>query len=108
MTIKLYDLPKISMNEYFARSHWTKRNKMNKDYKLLVRSQTKIKIDYPCEVTYTFYFTKNPLDCSNCSAMVKMIEDSLFANDSINVVQSIKIISLKSNHEYVRVVVDKI
>jgi hypothetical protein len=100
-TIELHDLPKVSLNELFARKHWRERKKLNDTFALLVRSQIKEIIDYPCDVEYEFWFKSRALDCSNCTAMVKMIEDSIFPVDSNKIVRSIKITSLKRNDDIV-------
>lgn len=104
---ELHDLPKVSLNEFFSRKHWTIRKKLNDTFALLIRSQIKEKIDYPCEVEYEFWFSKTPLDCSNCAAMVKMIEDTIFPNDSCKIVRSIKITSLKRKDDIVFIKVIK-
>jgi hypothetical protein len=107
MTIELENLPKVSMNQFYAGIHWTKRKKLKDVYKLLIRSQTKVKIDYVCSVTYMFLFKNNPLDCSNCMGMAKMVEDCLFDDDSIKIVKSIKIISRKANKDILIITIDK-
>ncbi|OGU84384.1 MAG: hypothetical protein A2W11_03760 [Ignavibacteria bacterium RBG_16_35_7] len=101
----LTELPKVSLNKFFARSHWSKRNKLNDDYALIVRSQTKQKFTNPCNVFYLFTFRNAPLDCSNCVAMVKMIEDCLFEDDSTKVVKSINVTSLKGKSDSVKITV---
>ena len=103
-SITLVDLPKISLNEFYAGKHWNVRKKIKDNFALLVRSQTKLKIDYPCEVEYVFTFTKNPLDCSNvCGGMAKLIEDVLFPDDSPKIVKSIKVTSKKGNDNFVHI-----
>ena len=100
----LENLPKVSLNKFYAGVHWATRKKLKDNYTLIIASQTKKKFTKPCEVEYEFHFKRNPLDCSNCAGgMVKMIEDCLFPNDSIKVVKSIKITSQKSGNEYVKI-----
>jgi hypothetical protein len=41
MTIILKDLPKISLNKWYAGMHWTKRKKIKDNYTLIVKSQFK-------------------------------------------------------------------
>jgi hypothetical protein len=102
ISITLWDLPKVSLNEFYAGVHWSKRKKIKDDFALLIRSQTKVKIDFPCDVEYTFSFKRNPLDCSNaCGGMVKLIEDCLFLDDSPKSVRSIKVTSRKAKDDVV-------
>lgn len=106
--IILYDLPKVSANQFYAGVHWSKRKKLKDTYKLLIRSQTKQKFIKPCNVEYRFMFKNKPLDCSNTNGMLKMIEDCLFDDDSINVVKSISMTSLKGSFDKVEIVVNEI
>ena len=104
--IILNDLPKISLNKWYAGSHWSKRKKIKDTYKMLVRSQCKdIFFGEKYKVLYVFHFSKNPLDASNCVAMVKMIEDTLFPNDGYKVVTEITIKSRKSKKDYVKITI---
>ena len=101
-TFVFYDLPKVSLNDFYSGNHWSKRKKIKDAYKLLIKSRTQEIIDYPCDVEYEFWFKSRPLDCSNaCGGMVKLIEDCLFANDSYNSVRSIKIAVLKRKEDVV-------
>ena len=106
--IVLYDLPKVSANQFYAGVHWSKRKRMKDTYKLLIRSQTKLKFEKPCSVEYRFTFKNKPLDCSNTNGMLKMIEDCLFDDDSINIVKSISITSLKGSVDKVEIAVNEI
>lgn len=96
--IILKDLPKISLNKWYSGNHWSARKRMKDIYKLIVWSQFKhvLSKDKQYEVEYIFYFKSNPLDVSNCVAMVKLIEDVIFEDDKYNIVLSIKISSNKS------------
>ena len=98
MKIELLHLPKISLNEWYAGKHWSKRVKIKNRYKFLVKSQFKgvFRKDNTYEVSYTFNFKTRPLDASNCVAMVKMIEDIIFEDDSYKIVHKISIRSRKS------------
>ena len=98
MIFYTFQLPKVSLNEWYAGTHWTKRKKMKDIYRMIIGKHN---ITTPCEVDYDFEFKFRPLDCSNCVAMVKMIEDCLFENDSPKIVKSIKISSRKSNKDQV-------
>lgn len=105
MVIKLIDLPKISLNKWYAGVHWTKRKKIKDEYKLLIKSQFKhvFSKDKQYKVKYDFFFDKRPLDASNCVAMVKMIEDIIFEDDSYKIVKKITITSNKSKESCILV-----
>ena len=96
--IKIYDLPKISLNEWYAGKHWTERKKIKDIYKILIRSKCKIVFseNKKYNVSYEFNYKKNPLDATNTIAMTKMIEDVLFKSDKWDIVKSVKVSSLKS------------
>jgi len=99
------DLPKISLNEWYSGTHWTKRKKIKDAYKYIIKSQHKGQFlkSNKYEVEYTFYFKSRPLDASNCVAMVKMIEDVLFEDDKWDIVESITMKSRKVKEEYVEI-----
>jgi len=105
MIITIKDLPKISLNKWYAGMHWTKRKKMKDNYIKIVKSQfnkTLPKINtYNTE--YHFKFKSRALDASNCVAMVKMIEDIIFEDDSYKVVKSILITSSKGAEDLVQI-----
>lgn len=110
MIIILYDLPKISLNEWYAGSHWSRRTKIKDTYKLIIKSQCKEVFSksnqYDC--SYDFTFKNNPLDASNCIAMVKMIEDIIFESDGYKIVKSIKITSDKGLKDEVEINIFKL
>ena len=97
MDITLYNLPKISLNKWYAGMHWTKRKKIKDNYTQIVRSQfsNTLTRDNTYKVEYHFTFKSRPLDASNCVAMVKMIEDIIFETDSYKVVTELVITSSK-------------
>jgi hypothetical protein len=103
MTITIKDLPKISLNEWYAGTHWSERKRIKDVYKLIIRSKNLPKFTEPCEVDYLFTFQSRPLDCSNCVAMLKMIEDCLFPKDGIKVVRRIGITSRKGIEDTVTI-----
>ena len=105
MNITLKGLPKISLNQWYSGTHWTKRVKVKNTYKLLVKSQCKhvFTKDLKYAVAYEFGFKNNPLDASNCVAMVKMIEDILFEDDGYKTVINIMITSNKSKEDFVKI-----
>lgn len=64
--------------------HWTKRNKLKDLYHEALLEYRKLKVNsYPVTITYIFTFKSRPLDTTNCSFMVKLLEDSLIANGVI-------------------------
>ena len=101
MQIKLEGLPKVSLNKWYAGTHWTSRKKLKDTYTLIIKSQFKdvLSKEKQYEVKYDFNFNKRPLDASNCVAMVKMIEDVIFEDDSYKIVKKIIITSNKSKEE---------
>jgi len=101
MTIILTDLPKISLNKWYAGMHWTKRKKMKDSYTQIVRSQFRevLPKDKSYSVEYNFTFKSRPLDASNCVAMVKMVEDIIFEDDSYKIISSILISSGKGDRD---------
>jgi len=103
MLIKLENLPKISLNQWYSGCHWTKRKKIKDEYKLIINSQFDklIPKSESYKVRYDFHFSKRPLDCSNAVAMVKLIEDVIFEDDNYKIVSEITISSKKSSKDYV-------
>ena len=70
------NLPKVSLNKFYAGMHWKERNSLKNNYHKLINE---IDVNFPIEVSYRVYFKNNPLDCSNfVGGMVKLIEDCLF------------------------------
>ena len=109
MEIILKDLPKISLNSWYSGKHWTYRKKIKDKYILLVKSQFKTVFSKQkkYEVEYFFYFKTRPLDASNCVAMVKLIEDIIFENDSYKIIEKITISSKKNTSEFVKITINE-
>ena len=106
--IELKNLTKVSLNKWYAGNHWTKRKKLKDDYFYLVRSQTKHQQTNPCKVRYDFTFKSRPLDASNCVAMVKLVEDIIFPDDSYQLVREITITSQKAKSDLVVITIIEI
>jgi len=110
MKITLNDLPKASLNEIYAGSHWRKRKALKDNYIAIIKGQ--FKHVFPKNKTYlvyyTFYFKSRALDVSNTVYMLKMIEDVIFEDDSYKIVQELNIKSLKSTsgEDYVEIIVN--
>lgn len=112
MKLIFENLPKISNNKFYAGVHWAERKKLVDKVKTIVRmllySQTKRRsFSKPCDVEYIFEFKSRPLDCSNTIGMLKIIEDVLFPDDSIKIVRSLKIVSVKSVENKVTVIINE-
>jgi hypothetical protein len=105
MIIILKDLPKISLNKWYAGMHWTKRKQIKDNYTQIVQSQCSelLPKDKTYQVEYNFTFKSRPLDASNCVAMVKMVEDIIFENDSYKVVTELIITSSKGLEDKVEI-----
>lgn len=110
MIIELRGLPKISLNAWYASEHWTKRQAIKTKYKWLVKSQFKgiFSKENEYEVTYSFEFKSNPLDCSNCVAMVKLVEDIIFESDSPKIVKSVTLLSTKGKSDKLTIKINEI
>lgn len=90
------------MNQFYAGKSWIYRKEMKDLYKIIVNASLNFdlplfdaKRKYYCE--YTFTFKMNPLDASNCTAMIKMVEDLIFEKDNYNIVLGFKCESRKGN-----------
>jgi len=104
--VLLFGLPKISLNKWYAGSHWSSRTKIKNTYKILVKSQfNKVFPKDKYLVTYEFTFKNNPLDATNCVAMVKIIEDIIFENDSYNHIEIGGIKSSKGEKDIVKIII---
>ena len=103
--ILLYNLPKVSLNEWYACKHWTKRQDLKITYKFAIKSQFKDVLT-GCfdEISYVFYFKNNPLDASNCVAMLKLIEDIIFEKDGYKNIKKISIESKKASSDCVKII----
>ena len=99
--IRIKNLPKISLNKWYAGTHWTARKKIKDAYKKLIKDKVE---DGEYDVEYTFYFKSRPLDATNTIAMAKMIEDIIFENDSYKKIKSVTLKSRKSKNDYVEIV----
>ena len=64
-----------------------------------------------CNLEFEFQFRSKPLDCDNCSYMVKLLIDCLrhygkIKDDTLDYVESIKITSRKGVVDKVKIIVD--
>ncbi len=100
------ELPKVSLNEFYSGKHWTFRSEMKDIYKIKIRQKLKRKLPIYSKrlryhVNYFFLFKSHPLDATNCSAMIKLIEDALFENDNYKTVRKFSCSSDKGNFDHV-------
>lgn len=111
VNIKLQIPEKVSTNKIYAGMHWTARNKL-KDLYQMTMMQFKNKtqeLDYPIDSTYIFTFKGKMLDVSNCTYMVKLLEDGLKVNkiipdDDAKHVQSITIVTQEGPEDTVEII----
>ena len=110
MKIELKTLPKTSTNKIYAGMHWTKRKKLKDNYKTIIKSQFKhvFPKDKVYKVQYDFVFKSRPLDITNCSYMIKMIEDVIFEDDTWKIINKVTITSNKGVEDSVVIKVDEI
>lgn len=103
MIIELFNLPKISLNQWYSGSHWSKRKKNKDNYKLIVKGQFKhvFSKEKSYITDYLFIFKNNPLDATNCAGMAKVIEDIIFEDDKHDIVRKISIQSRKGKEDKV-------
>jgi len=102
------DLTKKSLNDWYAGTHWSKRKKIKDIYKLIIKSQCREILTGKFIVDWLFTFEKNPLDASNCVAMLKMIEDIIFEKDDYKHMEIGKIKSVKGNKDEIKLTIYKI
>lgn len=108
--ITLKNLPKVSLNKFYAGTHWTKRQKLKEQYQLLVKSKVKKPFPktekYICH--YEFTFKSRPLDASNCSAMIKILEDIIFEDDKWDIIDLGSITSRKGKCDSVHITIEQL
>ena len=101
--IKLKELTKVSLNKWYSGEHWSKRKRLKDEYKTMVTNQFNgvLIASNTYEVDYVFEFKSRPLDASNCVAMLKLIEDIIFEDDSYKIIKKISISSIKGVEDIV-------
>jgi hypothetical protein len=103
--IILYDLPKVSLNAWYSGNHWSKRKKLKDIYSAIIPNKIQLEKNETVETEYHFEFKSRPLDASNTIAMVKLIEDIIFADDSYKIVRSVKMTSRKGENDLVKIII---
>ena len=104
--LMINDLPKVSLNSWYAGQHWSKRVKIKNAFKLILRRYKQFPKDHKYKCDYRFTFKRNALDASNCVAMVKIIEDILFEDDKWDIVTSISISSKKGKTDSMELIIE--
>lgn len=95
MEIIFENLPKVSTNKIYAGKHFSYRQKIKDAYALIIpKKYHSIFQKEFYSVHYKFEWKKNALDCTNCSFMVKILEDILFASDAPKYISTVTITSL--------------
>lgn len=103
--ITINNLPKISTNQIYAGVHWTKRNKHKQDFILLTNGMKRLQpVEGVVDLDFVFTFKKNALDSSNCSYVVKLLEDCLvhhgiLKDDTIKFVRKVSMESRKGEFD---------
>ena len=107
MEILLRGMTKISLNEWYAGNHWTKRKQIKDSYRWLIRSQFKNVLPKAAQyvVEYEFCFKTRPLDATNTIAMIKMIEDIIFEDDKWDIVTKLIISSRKCKEDLIKITI---
>lgn len=103
---------KVSSNTIYAGKHWTFRKKLKDDYLFLTNKFKELQpYNEKINIDFKFYFKSRALDSSNCSFMVKMIEDCLthykvIKDDTIKYIGRISIESLKGDCDFCKITLD--
>jgi hypothetical protein len=108
--IVLKDMPKVSLNAWYASEHWSKRKKIKDTYAWLVKSKVKGKFskDKQYNVDYVFGFKRNPLDATNTVAILKILEDLLFEDDKYDIILKVSMCSIKAKEDFIEITVKEI
>lgn len=94
INIKMPLPEKVSTNKIYDGTHWSKRSGLKNVYqRAMLPYRSKVVKKYPVDITYIFTFVSKPLDTTNCTYMVKLLEDGLVAHgvlkgDSLYYVES--------------------
>lgn len=105
-----FEMPeKVSTNESYAGQHWTARRRHKNLFRFCCHNEILSKLPekpttFPVDLDFVFYFTAKPLDTSNCSYMLKIIEDCLvkqkfIPDDGIKYVRKISFESRKGERD---------
>ena len=78
-SVTIYLPFKVSTNKIYSQSESWQKRKKHKDFMLwaFYPVHNQLKPVNKAKIRIDFEFAKQPLDCSNCSYMAKMIEDCL-------------------------------
>ena len=102
---------KLSTNKIYSGQHWAAM-KEHKDlyHSCLLPFRKHIVKKYPVDITYIFRFAGKKLDTTNCTYMVKMLEDGMIhnkilENDSPEFVESTTIIVHDGDRDEVEIII---
>jgi hypothetical protein len=114
--IQQFTLPiheKVSANAIYSGKHWSFRNRIATDYhNALLPYKDKFHVkSFPVKVTYSFRWKGVALDTSNCSFLVKVIEDGmvgigLLPSDAPGHVAQTTIRSKRGKHDEVLITIE--
>ena len=103
---------KISLNEYYSGKHWSVRSGHKTNYRDAYVGKLKElrKFENKVDIEFDFTFKSRALDSSNCSAMVKLLEDCMvkagvIQNDSPKFVGWISMKSMKGLKDSVTITI---
>ncbi len=102
---------KVSTNEIYQGTHWSKRKKIADLYhQSLIEHRLRRVKEYPVDITYIFSFEGKLLDADNTSYMAKMLKDSLrkwkiIEDDSPLFVSSVTLVSKKGLKDEVQIII---
>ena len=106
--IILRNLPKISMNKIYAGVHWTKRKQLKDAFYLVIKSQFKTVFPKTDRYTVSYEIVSKkgiPCDATNLGYIIKIIEDTIFEDDSWDIITQVCMSSRKGDDDYVKVTV---
>lgn len=109
------DLPaKVSTNTIYSGVHWQERKKL-KDLFLwaFIGHRKALQPIKKGRLYFDFCFKRQPLDCSNCTYMAKMLEDCLtfygiIKDDKPDIITGINITSRKGTSDTVTITLEEI
>ena len=104
---------KVSTNVIYSGKHWTVRKQHADLYHQYIRAEVKPPekgFEYPIDITYIFNFKGKLLDTTNCTYMVKLLEDGLvksgiIEDDDPKHVQYTGIYSQKGKKDAVEIII---
>lgn len=89
----------ISLNQYYAGMHWSKRSEEAKRVHYLMMSKIQRGVTFfknPVEIEVTCYFKSNPMDADNIVAKLYIdgLKGKVLVDDTPKYVKGVKLVSL--------------